>query len=205
MVAVSDQYASKTRMEFRPHALMLASELHTYRGWLHTDVGHDDSARADFDAAVSLAVEVDSADHLSHALSFKGDLAIRWGRLDQAVSLSQVSQRDKRTFLALRVYDGYQEAWAHALAGNTADAERAMLSVDGLLDKVPESTAPPGAYWYNVPFLLTQRATVHEALGRPDQAVRDLETGLAEMPAAHRSADWSRTIRARLATLRGSG
>jgi transcriptional regulator with XRE-family HTH domain len=201
LLSVAWSYTSLAPQGIRRSTLSLASELHTYLGWLELDTGAGGRAAGNFDTAVSLAVEADDADHLSHAASFKGYLALRRGRFDQAVSLSRVSNRDARTFLALRVFDGYQEGWAHALAGDVRDAERAMLAVDGWLEQVPDSEAPPGAYWYDVPFLLTQRANVHESLGRRTAAISDLETGLAEMPAEHRLADWSRDIRQRLAAL----
>jgi transcriptional regulator with XRE-family HTH domain len=202
LVDVADVYASQAPQRVRPTSLTLASELHTYLGWLEIDTTQFDLAMRNFDRAVSLAFEADAPDELAHAFSFQGYLALRSGRFDRATSLSEVSQRDPRVFRALRVYDGYQEAWARALAGDTHAADRAMSTADRQLNDVPGSPMPEGAYWYSVPFLLTQRASVHEALGRLGEAVGDLETGLAEMDPDHLSADWTREIRDRLDTLR---
>lgn len=199
---IATVYAQEAPSRIRSRTLSLASELDTYLGWLWIAVDRLDRPEKTFDRAMSFALEAGDTDHLAHATSFKGYMAFRQGKFDQAATLSQVSQRDPNVFLALRVYDGYQEAWAYARMGDTRAAEKAMCAADRELDNVPGSEMPPGAYWYDVPFLLTQRSIVHEALGRTGEAIKDLEIGLAEMPVEHSGADWSREIRERLDVLR---
>ncbi|HEY0636503.1 MAG TPA: helix-turn-helix transcriptional regulator [Pseudonocardiaceae bacterium] len=203
LAAIADVYVGDARSAVRAQTLELASELHLYLGWLSFDAGcpPQQPGKA-FDTAMSLAVEADNADHLAHAASFKGYVALKAERLDQAVTLSEVAQRDSRTLPALRAFDGYQAGWAHALAGQTRCAEHAMVTADQLLDNLPGDPLPDWGYWYHLPFLLTQRALVHEALGRPDRAIADLGAGLAEMPDEQRDADWARELEHRLGELR---
>jgi DNA-binding XRE family transcriptional regulator len=202
LVAIIDVYAREARSEVRPRTLALASELHCYLGWLWFEaLRADRRAGADFDAALSLAVEADHPDHLAHAASFKGYVGLKTNRLGQAIALSEAAQRDSRTLPALRVFDGYQTGHAYALAGDARHADQAMLAADRLLEALPDDPLPTWAYWYNIPFLITQRANVHDALGRHDQAVADLEAGLAEMPLEHRDAEWAQDIQQRLAAL----
>jgi hypothetical protein len=202
LVGLIDVYAGEARSQVRDQALTLASELHCYAGWLWLEARSHPHAAMHFDTAMSLAVEADNADHLSHAASFKGYMALQTGKLGQAISLSKVSVRDTRTFTALRAFDRYQEAHVYALAGTRRDAENTLLLGDRLLEHVTEDPMPPWAYWYDLPFLLTQRAIVHQALGEKNKAIADFETGLTEMPAEHRNADWAKDIRTRLAALR---
>jgi tetratricopeptide (TPR) repeat protein len=205
LVNIIDVYAGEARSQVRTQTLSLASELHTYAGWLLLDTQHDANAVQHFDTAVSLAAEADEPDHLSHAASFKGYMALKLGKFAQAVSLSKVSLRDNRTFTALRAFDGYQAGHAYARASERREAERSIHAADRLLDDVPDGPLPPWAYWYNLAFLLTQRAIAHEALGRKDLAISDLETGLAEMPPEHRNADWAREMRGMMGRLRMDG
>lgn len=192
LVAVVDIYAHHAPLRLREQTLTLASELHCYGGWLRMDNHQDEHAVRDFNAAIAQGVEVGSADHTSHALSFKGYTALRRGRYGEAATLSR---SDSRTFTALVVFDAYQRSWALTKAGEHADADRAMADGDRLLDTVPDAPRPSWAYWYDVPFLLTQRALVHRAAGRVEHAIADLQAGLAEMPAAHREAQWSADTR----------
>jgi len=123
-------------------------------------------------------------------------------RYDSAIALSEAARRDSRTLPALRVFDTYQAGHAYALAGHIRCAEGAMLTADRLLETLSNDPLPTWTYWYNAPFLMTQRANVHDALGRPEKAIADLEAGLADMPAEHRNAEWACDIRERLAELR---
>jgi len=203
LVGIIDVYARDAPSQVRARTLALASELHYYLGWLWLDGGHPQrQTEAVFDSAMSLAVEADNPDHLAQAASFKGYMALKTGRFDQAVTLSEIAGRDRRTLAALRVFDGYQAGLAHALAGDIHSAEQAMLAADRQLEALPDDPLPDWGYWYHVPFLVTQRASVHEALNRTDRAIADLETGLTEMPPEHRNAEWGREIQERLAALR---
>jgi hypothetical protein len=201
LVEIIDSYAAQARSSIRRETLTLASELHCYVGWLSLDTRAGVRAARHFDTAISLAVEAATPDHLAHAASFKGHLALSQDRIDQAVTLSGVSLRHARTFTALRAFDGYQTAHAYALVDDRRNAEHSMRIADRLLDKVPSARLPEWAYWYTLPFLLAHRAIAHEALGQPDEAINDLDIGLSEMPEAHRDTGWGRALRDRLARL----
>lgn len=109
LVGLIDVYAGEARSQVRDQALTLASELHCYAGWLWLEAPSHPHAAMHFDTAMSLAVEADNADHLSHAASFKGYMALQTGKLGQAISLSTVSARDTRTLTALRAFTGTRE------------------------------------------------------------------------------------------------
>jgi transcriptional regulator with XRE-family HTH domain len=98
LAAIADVYAGDARSAVRTRTPEPASELHLYLGRLSFDAGcPPQQPRRAFDLAMSLAVEADNADHLAHAASFKGYIALKFDRLDQAVTLSEVAQRDGRT------------------------------------------------------------------------------------------------------------
>jgi transcriptional regulator with XRE-family HTH domain len=202
LVTLADGYAHAAPMALRVRTLALASELHTYAGWLAMDNRDKQNALGHFNTGIVQGVETGSADLISHAISFKGYLALQSGKYAEAATLSRSGRRE--TFIALRVFDAYQEAWALAAAGEPHTADMAIATGDAMLDRIPDAERPQWAYWYDVPFMLTQRALAHQAVGRRQHAIHDLETGLAEMPPEHRNADWARSVHDMLNDLRSA-
>jgi hypothetical protein len=73
--ALARNLLADARPSIRDQVGSLAGELHQYLGWLLAETGHTEQARAEFDAALALGLEIDNPDLTSLALSFKGHLA----------------------------------------------------------------------------------------------------------------------------------
>jgi hypothetical protein len=102
----------------------------------------------------------------ANALSFKGHLAFQIGDLAAVIGLSRAAGRDRRVWVGQRAYDAHQEARAHAVAGETADATVKLDEATDLVAAVAEDEhgAPPWSYYYTPAFYALERGLSHRYL-----------------------------------------
>lgn len=76
----------------------------------------------------ALAAEVDDADRLAHALSFKTYGALLTGRPAAAAGMLHASRQNERVAVSLRAYDTYLQARSLAVAGDCPMCRRNVNS-----------------------------------------------------------------------------
>lgn len=97
---------------------------------------------------------------------------------------------------AVRLVATQQLARAHALAGNVAEADRAMARAEKLADQVTE--VPPWMYLHDRAFLQMQFGIIVSLTGRPEPAAETVAAGLAGLDPAVSGAEWLSQYRALL-------
>jgi hypothetical protein len=171
-VAELTRLAADTRGRVRGRLLAVAAQWAQFAGWLAISTERYAQARAWLDRAAEWAAEVGDANLHANALSFKGHLAFQLGDLGAVIGLSRAAGRDPRVWVGQRAEDAYQEARAHAVAG---DVNAAVAKLGDAADLAaataenPDST-PPWQYYYTPPFYAVERGLVYRYLGRDDPA-----------------------------------
>jgi tetratricopeptide (TPR) repeat protein len=171
-VAELERLAAGTRSRFRDRLLAVGAQWAQFAGWLAISTELFPEARSWLDRAAEWSAEIGDANLYANALSFKGHLAFQLGDLAAVIGLSQAAVRDQRVWVGQRAYDAHQEARAHAVAGDVADAVAKLGEAADLSAAVEddEGGAPPWQYYYTPPFYALERGLVHRYLGRHDPA-----------------------------------
>ncbi|MEU8894568.1 helix-turn-helix domain-containing protein [Nocardia sp. NPDC048505] len=172
----------------------LASEVARYRGWLEHATKRPHLADRVLADAARLAEEATDGSQLAHALSFRAYTARHHGNLTRAVDLTEAAIAVRDAHPILGVYDRYQRSELLALQGRRQRAARALHRADTAAEAAEGIELPSFGYWYTPGFWGLERAQVLIALGRPADAIREAEMGLAALPSDHRSTDWARAM-----------
>lgn len=199
-VRIVDTLAREARSAHRCKAVALASELHTYRGWLAIDTHDYAAASRHLHHGVVLAVEANIPDLLGQALSFDGFLALIKKQYGPAASKVEAAQRETRS-ASLRTHYGFLAARILAIGGESRESDAFLRRADAMLEHWTGDDLHDGTYWYQPSFLVAQRGLVHAYADRPRQAVADLTYGLDTMPDDLRNAEWTRLMRTKLAEM----
>ncbi|MBP2194011.1 transcriptional regulator with XRE-family HTH domain [Nocardia goodfellowii] len=172
----------------------LASEVARYRGWLEHATNRPHLADRVLSDAAGLAEEAEDYSQLAHARSFRAYTARHTGHLERAVDLTEAAISVTKAHPILGVYDRYQRAELLALKGDNYRAGRALRRADIAAEATEGIELPAFGYWYTPGFWGLERALVLTAMGRPTEAAREAEMGLAALPADHRDTDWARSM-----------
>jgi hypothetical protein len=194
LVTVTSRFAHEAKGMLGPRALTLASETHTYAGWLALDTNDNAGASRHFRSGMALAAEAGAGDHLAQALSFQGFRALIEQEYTESAALVQAAQRHS-TLTSLSTFYALLAARALAIGGEHAESNAHLAQADRLLDRCDGSDLDSRTYWYTPAFLVAQRGLVHAYAGRRASAADDLAGGLAAMPAEQREAGWARLMR----------
>jgi transcriptional regulator with XRE-family HTH domain len=194
--ALARSLLADARGPIRDRVGALAGELHQYLGWLLVATGHTEQARAEYDAAMALGVEIDDPHLTSLALSYKGHLAWMLDDPRGAIALSRAARRDTRVFIGQQAYNTHQEARGWAMAGDPTTVDRTLGRADKLAERAVarQADTPPNMYWYSSGFFALQRGLTWHTLGDPrfaERAVGELTAGLHELAAAERDSEWA--------------
>ncbi len=130
--ALARSLLADARDPIRDQVGSLAGELHQYLGWLLVATGHTKQARAEYDAALALGVEIDDPDLTSLALSYKGHLAWMLDDPRGTIALSRGARRDLRVFVGQQAYNAHQEARGWAMTSDPAAVDRTLGQADKL-------------------------------------------------------------------------
>lgn len=177
---------------------VLAAEVARYRGWLELDTGNPTQADHCLDIAADLAQEFDDPTQVAHSRSFRAYSARRQGNISLAGKLTDAALTVRGVHPILTVYDRYQRAELHALAGEVRQAEKALIVADKAAGRAAEVELPDFGYWYTPGFWGFERGIVLAASGQRSAAVREASQGLAELPPGHASTGWAQDMLRRI-------
>jgi tetratricopeptide (TPR) repeat protein len=178
------------------------SDLHNLAGWTAFDAGLLPGARRHFATALDYAHQAGDASLLSNIMYRIGRVYVHYGQPQQALQWFErgmICAQDCRSPLAVAVLYANQ-AWAHAMVGQTAQATMALGRSEEELAKANPAEAPDWARFYNHTDLYAMIGTVHTELSVFDArhattAIRALAQALARYDdSMHRSQAFTLTM-----------
>lgn len=188
---LSESLMSDAPLVTKHKIVSLASEIKQYQGWLELNCGNPNAAHQSFDRAILLAQESSDPDRLKHGLSFKGYAALDGRRMSEAAAFTDAALQITDTHPLLQVYDFYQRARIHAMAGEPYQAQKFLNTADKAAETAVDETPPDAGYWYTEGLWGLQRGRVLYLLGYQQEGTREIHQGLASMPKEHREAEWA--------------
>lgn len=199
-----ESLVTEARGAIRPKAVSLGSQYAQFAAWLHASSGKAKPARALYDLATEWALEVDDPHMVATALSMKGHVAYKLGKLGPMLGLSQAAQHDKRTSPGVRALASQQEGRGHALLEDASETDRKLDEAISLTLQAAEhpEDEPPWVYFFSTDYLVLQRGRAYRYLGRYAEAAELLEAGLAALPDAVKEAEWAVPYRHDLTVVR---
>lgn len=175
----------------------LAAEWTAFVGWLHTAVRKDNDALTLFRDAEDLADEVEDGTIAATAASFRGYVALLQDRPRSAIRASAAALATHGAHPTQHTYDLLQTAQAYADLGDKKEAQRFLAKAS---DLASTAGAPPASvYWYTEPFFRLNIGLAQVGVGQYREAVDSLRSGLEDIPADQRDADWINEYRQALA------
>jgi tetratricopeptide (TPR) repeat protein len=201
-LAVVESMAAQARTSVRPAVLDQIAEWAQFRGWLESNTGDRQAARACFLLAGEAASESRNRDMAATVLSWRGHLAWHAERIPEMIGTSRAAAADPQAAPALRAFARFQEARGHAI---TAEVETARRVLDSAIELGADAaahpeTTPSWGYYYNAPgFWDMQRGMILRRLGDAESAAAAFRQGAASLPEQMRGADWAGFFRFELA------
>lgn len=175
----------------------LVAEWTAFVGWLHTAVRKDSDALALFADAEELADEVGDGTIAATAASFRGYVARLQGRPRSAIRASAAALATPGAHPTQHTYDMLQTAQAYADLGDKKEAQRFLAKASDLATAAGEP--PASVYWYTEPFFRLNIGLAQLGIGQYREAADSLRSGIEEIPADQRDAEWMNEYREALA------
>lgn len=135
-------------------------------------------------------------DRLVHGLSFTAYVLLESGDQSAARAMSDAALTVKGADPHLHVYERFQRARIHALAGEAHQADQLLIDADKAITKLDGETPPDSGYWYGPGFYGLQRSRVLRTLDRINLAQEELRAALNALPPEHLRAEWAAKWRA---------
>ena len=124
----------------------------------------------------------------STGTSYRGYLALLQGRHRAAIRATTAALGTPGAHSVQLAYDTLQAAQAYAGLGDIREAKNLLHRAS---DRVTNAGDPPESlYWYTEPFLRMNIGLTQHAIGQYRDAVDSLTSGMAELPADQRNAEW---------------
>lgn len=186
-----DTYASLLPGSSGPHRvplIHLVANWTTFIGWLHTALGEYSEADALFASAEEMSDEIDDGILASTATSYRGYIALLQGRYRAAVRATTAALSTPGAHPVQIAYDTLQAGQAYAGMGDLREATNLLRRASDLVTNAGEP--PESLYWYTEPFLRMNIGLTQHSIGQHRDAVDSLSSGMAELPADQRNAQW---------------
>jgi len=179
----------QTRERVRADLLRVGSQYAQFLGWMHTDTGENEAALCWYDRAMEWAQEVNDPNMVVSVLSLKSHQA--WGTGDpvRALGLAQAGQENGCEISAgVRALIVQQEARTHAVLGEADHTERKLAEAEELTVRAGDhfEDQPPWIYFHSPERFILQRGLAYSELGRTDEAIDLLTTGIDLLPDGYR-------------------
>jgi tetratricopeptide (TPR) repeat protein len=191
MRAQLDTYIRLLRESSGPHRvplMHLVANWTTFIGWLHTALREYPEADAQFARAEAMSDEVDDGVLASTATSYRGYIALLQGRYRAAVRATTAALSTPGAHPTQVAYDTLQAGQAYAGMGDLREAKSLLRRASDLVTNAGDP--PESLYWYTEPFLRMNIGMTQHSIGQHRDAVDSLSSGIAELPADQRNAQW---------------
>lgn len=166
--------------------LSVLAEQAQQAGWAAFDAGNHNDARSLYEASHQAATEAQDAPLAGNALLFLSYQNIETDP-DSAVATAtkgcHTAGHDAPAGVRALLYE--RLAWAHAVAGNAAETERALATAEAALAEQDSSPQPHWASWVDRNELQIMTGRCWTELRRPLRAVPVLEQVLTEFDDTH--------------------
>lgn len=181
----------EARGAVRRDVIGMAGQWAQFAGWLRASTGQWESAREWYARSLEHATEVGDANLVSTALSMRGNLAWLAGRPGPVVGLSAAAACQAAS-PGIQAIALQQEARGHALMG---DIEMVDRRLDRATELMMMATAapdrePPWIYFYSPGYLTMQRGLAYQLLGRHEDAIAQLTSGLEQTASGLRHSEF---------------
>lgn len=169
--------------------LSVLAEQAQQAGWAAFDGGRHAEARGLYEASRKAAVEAEDAALAGNALAFLAYQGLRGDRQEQ-LNAVQTAARSCATAgpeaaPGVRALLYERLAWAHAVAGNADETERALDAARAALAEVDDAPQPDWAAWVDETELQIMSGRCWTELRRPLRAVPVLDAALARYDDSH--------------------
>ncbi|MGW5381765.1 helix-turn-helix domain-containing protein [Nocardia sp. NPDC003963] len=191
--AMTDQFVQSAPAR---NVTALASEVSQFRGWLEHATGASGASRRSLGRALNLAKDSGHPDRLVHGLSFAAYVLLESGDRATAQAMSDAAMTVRGADPHLHVYEQFQRARIHALAGEAHEADRLLLDADKAITTLDGETPPDSGYWYGPGFYGLQRSRVLRTLGRVALAQDEVRAAVDALPPNHFRSEWAAKWRA---------
>jgi len=169
--------------------LSVLAEQAQQAGWAAFDGGRHAEARGLYEASQKAAVDAGDAELAGNALAFlayqglRGNGQERQGAVQTAARSCATAGPDAAPGVRALLYE--RLAWAHAVAGNGDETERALDAARAALAEVDGTPQPHWAAWVDETELQIMSGRCWTELRRPLRAVPVLESALARYDDSH--------------------
>ncbi|WP_314223479.1 tetratricopeptide repeat protein [Streptomyces zaehneri] len=169
--------------------LSVLAEQAQQAGWAAFDSGRHAEARGLYEASQKAAVDAGDDALAGNALAFlayqslRGDRQARRDAVQTAARSCATAGPNAAPGVRALLYE--RLAWAHAVAGNAEETERALDAARGALAEVDDTPQPDWAAWVDDTELRIMSGRCWTELRRPLRAVPVLEAALAEYDDSH--------------------
>lgn len=183
-----------------PHRNSLArlvAEWTAFVGWLNTAIRNDGKALELFGEAEDLADDVGDGTVAATAASFRGYVARLQGRHRSTIRASAAALATPGAHPTQHTYDLLQTAQAYADIGDRQEAQRFLAKASDLASSASEP--PSSVYWYTEPFFRLNIGLAQLGIGQYREAADSLRSGIEDVPAEQRDAEWMDEYRQALA------
>lgn len=172
----------------RPALMHLVGNWMNFIGWLRTALCEYPSADAKFADAEELGDELSDGVIASTGSSYRGYVALLKGNYRSAVRSTAAALATPGAHPTQLAYESLQEAQAYAGLGDRKEAKSLLHRASDLVTGAGDP--PESLYWFTEPFLRLQIGMTQQAIGQHRDAVDSLSSGMAELPADQRNAEW---------------
>lgn len=185
---VLEKLLRDTRGPHRRELARLVANWTTFVGWLHAERGNLADADPYFAKAEAMAGDAGDGVLVSTATSYRGYLALLQGNPRAAIRNSMAAISIPGSHPAQHAYDYLQTAQAYASLGDTGQARVLLQQASELVTTAGQP--PASVYWYTEPFFRLNIGLVQCRIGQHRDAADSIRSGLDELPADQRQADW---------------
>lgn len=179
------------RNAYGPHRKPLAhlvANWTTFVGWLHTALGEYSDADNYFAKAENMSDEIGDGVLASTATSYRGYIALLQGRHRAALRSTMAAIATPGAHPTQVAYDHLQAAQAYAGLGDIGEAGVILRKASDIVTTAGEP--PESVYWYTEPFLRMNIGMAQHSIGQYRDAADSIGSGIAELPAGQRHAQW---------------
>ncbi|MFI7602938.1 multiprotein-bridging factor 1 family protein [Actinoplanes sp. NPDC049681] len=190
-LAVVEELADAAHGPVRNTVLDLAGQWVQFAGWLHAATNAFEQAERWYARTLEYGTEAGNRDLVATALSMRGNLAWMARRPGPVVGLSSAAAA-YATSPGIRAMAAQQRARGHAMLGEAFAVDEQLDRAAVLMEEASEhpEAEPAWIYFYSPGYLQLQRGLAYRLLGRRDEAIAHLRSGLTATEGAVRGSEF---------------